>query len=88
MPLYDFRCRTCGQEFEALVRPASYGDPPTACPSCQTTDLERLLSSFAVSSAEKTRAAATAKNKKAAAIARADTAAMDREIDHHRHEDH
>ena len=88
MPLFDFRCRACGQEFESLVRSAGYGDPPTSCPSCQAVDLERLLSGFAVSSADKTRAAAAAKNKKAAAIGRADTAAMDREIDHHRHEDH
>jgi putative FmdB family regulatory protein len=45
MPLYDFRCRASGAEFEALVRPAS----ETACPSCAATDLERLLSSFSFS---------------------------------------
>jgi putative FmdB family regulatory protein len=55
MPIYDFRCRTCGHEFEALVRPQ---DTPPQCPSCRGTDLERLLSGFAVSSAEKTAAAA------------------------------
>jgi putative FmdB family regulatory protein len=88
MPLFDFRCRSCAHEFEALVRPSSYGDPPLACRACGHLELERLLSSFAVSSAEKTRAAATAKNAKAATIGRADTLAMDREIDHHRHEDH
>jgi putative FmdB family regulatory protein len=88
MPLFDFRCRACGHKFEALVRPASYGDPPVTCRACGHSGLEQLLSSFAVSSAEKTRASATAKNKKAAEIGRADTLAMDREIDHHRHEDH
>jgi putative FmdB family regulatory protein len=56
MPIYDFHCRACGHDFEALVRPQ---DPtPTRCPSRQHVDLERLLSSFAVSTAEKTRAAA------------------------------
>ncbi len=84
MPLFDFRCRACGHEFEALVRP---GTEP-ACPSCQGLDLERQLSTFAVSSREKTKASAAKKQKKEAAIARADNAAMDREIDHHRHEDH
>jgi putative FmdB family regulatory protein len=39
MPLYDFKCRACGHEFEALVRPSH--DP--ACPSCGSADLERLL---------------------------------------------
>ena len=39
MPLFDFSCRTCKHEFEALVRK----DVPT-CPNCHGTDLERLLS--------------------------------------------
>jgi putative FmdB family regulatory protein len=45
MPLYDFRCRGCGAEFEALVRPPA----PAACPSCESRDLERLLSGFSFS---------------------------------------
>jgi putative FmdB family regulatory protein len=88
MPLFDYRCQSCSHEFEVLIRPASHGDPPPSCPACGSDKLARLLSTFALSSREKTQAAAAAKNKKAAAIARADTAAMDREIDHHRHEDH
>ena len=55
MPLYDFHCRACGHEFEALVRAG--GEAPV-CPSCKGRDLERLLSTFAVSYAEKTQAAA------------------------------
>ena len=55
MPLYDFQCRACGHEFEALVRA---GEESPACPSCTGRDIERLLSTFAVSSAEKTQAAA------------------------------
>ena len=88
MPLFDFRCQSCAHEFEVLIRPASHSDPPPSCPACGSDKLDRLLSTFALSSREKTQAAAAAKNKKAAAIAQADTAAMDREIDHHRHEDH
>lgn len=45
MPLFDFRCRSCGDEFEALVRPRA--DP--ACPACASGDLERLLSGFSFS---------------------------------------
>jgi putative FmdB family regulatory protein len=48
MPLYDFRCRACGHEFEALVRAP---DTPQ-CPECRATDLERLLSTFVASSEE------------------------------------
>jgi putative FmdB family regulatory protein len=46
MPIYEYRCRACAREFEALVRS---GDTP-ACPACAATDLERLLSLFAVDS--------------------------------------
>lgn len=47
MPLHEFACRACGSSFELLVR----GTSPLACPSCQSPDLERLISGFAVSSA-------------------------------------
>ena len=55
MPIYDFHCKGCGHEFEGLVRPQG---PAVSCPSCKSEDLEKLLSSFAVSSAEKSAAAA------------------------------
>ena len=61
MPIYDFRCRTCGHVFEALVRSQ---DAPPQCRSCHGVDLERLLSGFAVSSAEKTAAAAKGSRKR------------------------
>jgi putative FmdB family regulatory protein len=40
MPIYEYKCRGCGNEFEQLVRKS---DVP-ACPSCASTELERLLS--------------------------------------------
>jgi putative FmdB family regulatory protein len=75
MPLYDFRCRACGHEFEALVRPRE-GDP--ACPSCNARDIERLLSTFALSYAEKTAAAARDSRKRQIA-ARKDALIADEE---------
>ena len=46
MPLHEYRCRACSREFEALV-----GRQTTpVCPDCGAEDLERLLSSFGVSS--------------------------------------
>lgn len=88
MPLFDFHCRACDTQFESLVRSPSYGDPPTTCPNCRSQDLERLLPTFAVSSAEKTRAAAASKNAKAASAARKDHAAELQDIEKHRKEDH
>ena len=40
MPLYDYRCTACGQQFELLVRSSTL----PACPHCAATALERLVS--------------------------------------------
>ena len=60
MPVYEYRCRACETEFELLVR----GSVVPACPSCGGTDLERLLSMFAVSSAERSKATLAAAQKR------------------------
>ena len=66
MPLYDYHCRACGEEFEALIRPGS--DAPS-CPSCKGQDLERLLSAPAgVTSPERNVALARAERKRWAPI--------------------
>lgn len=85
MPLFDYRCRACEHVFEVLVRPNSAAP---VCPACRGTDLERLLASFAVSSADRTRAAAARKRAREAHTARLDNIAMDKEIAAHRKEDH
>ncbi len=50
MPIYEFRCRKCEDEFEELVF-GSDGD--VACPKCGATAVERKMSSFAFKSGEK-----------------------------------
>jgi len=40
MPIFEYECKGCGHKFEALV---CKSDVPE-CPSCKSTDLERLLS--------------------------------------------
>ena len=61
MPLYEYRCRACGREFEALVR----GTDLPECPQCHGRDLERALSVFGLSSKEKTQAAVKAAREQA-----------------------
>jgi len=43
MPIYEYACHKCGQEFETLVRSGTVAD----CPRCHSTDLEKKLSVFA-----------------------------------------
>ena len=81
MPLYEYRCCACSQEFEALVR----GGEAASCPSCGSQTLERILSSFMVSS-EGTRQSALKKGKKEYADKDRDRKiAYKEEIEHHHH---
>ena len=43
MPLFEYACKHCDHQFEALVRASETPE----CPSCHRTDLERRLSTFA-----------------------------------------
>lgn len=45
MPLYEYRCKTCGEEFEKMVRFSETQSP--VCPSCQGEKTEKKLSLFA-----------------------------------------
>src|SRR5437870_994814 len=46
MPLFEYECRACGHQFEYLTRA---GQSP-ACPTCQSAELQKRLSAFAVGS--------------------------------------
>jgi putative FmdB family regulatory protein len=44
MPIYEYVCRECDSEFEELVQ----GGRQPRCPSCNSGELEKKFSSFAV----------------------------------------
>ena len=46
MPIYEYKCRKCSCEFEALVRSVS-SLPEDGCPECGSRELQKLLSTFA-----------------------------------------
>ncbi len=46
MPMYEYRCRECGQRFEMLRRMAD-ADNDLECAECHSAKVERLLSTFA-----------------------------------------
>ena len=43
MPIYEYACRACGNEFETLVR----GGETPSCSRCASSELEKKLSVFA-----------------------------------------
>jgi putative FmdB family regulatory protein len=45
MPIYEYICKQCHHQFEALV----YGKEKAECPKCHATKLDPQLSVFAVS---------------------------------------
>ena len=81
MPIYEYRCCTCGRQFEAVILPKS---DPASCPECGSADLERLISQFAVSS-DGTRATNLKSARKAAAKVRRDKQVAEHEAIHHHH---
>ena len=84
MPLFDFNCRSCGHQFEALVRA---GQAPV-CPACGAPDPERQLSAFAVKTAERSQAAAAANRHKYAVKGAEENRVREAEAEKHRDEDH
>ena len=44
MPIFEYQCSACGNEFEMLVRNSS---PAPECPACNGTELRKKLSAFA-----------------------------------------
>ena len=44
MPILEYRCKDCYHQFEAIV----LGSHVPVCPECQSTQLDRQLSVFAV----------------------------------------
>ena len=83
MPIYEYRCRACGHEFEAVIIPN--GDPPT-CPACASGDrLERMISMFAVSSDGTREMNLKSARKQAAKIRKDKQVAENEAILHHHH---
>jgi putative FmdB family regulatory protein len=46
MPLYEYHCNECGEEFEKMVRFSEANQSP-ACPACQSEDTRKKISAIA-----------------------------------------
>ena len=64
MPIHEYLCNACGRQFEHFLLPAAKTEP--ICPACQSRDLEKLMSGFAVNTPERTKANVKAARKQIA----------------------
>jgi len=46
MPIYEFKCKKCGEEFEQILF-ASDREEAVACPACKSKQTRKLMSTFA-----------------------------------------
>jgi putative FmdB family regulatory protein len=49
MPIYEYRCKQCGQQFEQLVLKRS---DTIACPFCNGQNVQKRFSTFGMKSAD------------------------------------
>lgn len=42
MPIYEYKCQSCGHEMEALQKMSA--DPLVDCPSCEKAELKKQIS--------------------------------------------
>jgi putative FmdB family regulatory protein len=51
MPIFEFKCDRCGDEFERVVFASD--SEPVKCPKCSSEETRKLLSVFACTGLEK-----------------------------------
>ncbi len=49
MPIYEYECNKCGEEFERLV----FGRAEVRCPACDSDDVRKKFSVFGMSGVER-----------------------------------
>ncbi len=81
MPIYEYRCRKCHHAFEQIVPQNS----TPRCPTCLGEDLERMLSSFGVSSEGTRRTHLQSEKRKAAKVQRDKRHAEHEQMHNHQH---
>ena len=59
MPIYEYRCKECGEKFEKLVR-FSTSTSEIECPKCGGRKVEKLISAFSARMSSTTAAFASA----------------------------
>jgi putative FmdB family regulatory protein len=49
MPIYEYKCTACGEDFEKLV----FGNKAVDCPKCSSPEVKKKMSTFGMSGVDK-----------------------------------
>ncbi|MBI4691162.1 MAG: zinc ribbon domain-containing protein [Nitrospirae bacterium] len=49
MPIFEFKCTKCGEDFEKLI----FGNQTVRCPKCDSSEIKKKMSTFGMSGVEK-----------------------------------
>ncbi len=53
MPVYEYRCKKCGEVFEHREHIAEHAGAHPPCPKCKSEEVEQMLSESFVKTAKK-----------------------------------
>jgi putative FmdB family regulatory protein len=53
MPIYTYRCSSCGTSFERIESMSRHGTDHPGCPECKSTDVEQRIDSVSVKTRKK-----------------------------------
>ncbi len=58
MPIYEYECKSCGENFEVLV----FGNRKVVCPKCDSEQITKKFSSFSMKGVQKGNSACSSCN--------------------------
>lgn len=48
MPMYEYRCKSCGYHMDVLVKTTAYKGLSVSCEKCGSEDTEKVFANFSV----------------------------------------
>ncbi len=55
MPLYEYICRKCNEQFSEVLTIKEHDTKKPECPKCRSTDVEKIIQPFFAKTTSKTR---------------------------------
>jgi putative FmdB family regulatory protein len=55
MPLYEYICRKCNEQFSEVLTIKEHDTKKPECPKCRSTDVEKIIEPFFAKTRSKTR---------------------------------